>query len=98
MTRLRTLLFATAVIVTLPLGAALAQTPGTWTVVPPGPVSNPARTLPAYPDDVPSPMQEQARAPAPSMAPMAETCGSPRVVTMKDEFGHKYNCRGDRVR
>jgi hypothetical protein len=43
-------------------------------------------------------MQEQATAPAPNMAPMSNECGSPRVATMKDEFGRKYNCRGDRVR
>jgi hypothetical protein len=35
---------------------------------------------------------------APNMAPVSDECGSPSVATMKDEFGHKYNCRGDRVR
>jgi hypothetical protein len=32
------------------------------------------------------------------MAPMSAECGSPRVATMRDEYGHRYNCRGDRVR
>lgn len=98
MTRIQMLIVTTAVALAVPFGAAIAQTPGTSTAAPPGPISNPARTLPAYPDNVPSPMQEQAMAPASTVAPTAETCGSPRVVTMKDEFGHKYNCRGDRIR
>lgn len=50
------------------------------------------------PDYVPSPMQEQAMAPAPNAAPMTSECGSPQVATMTDEYGRKYNCRGDRVR
>jgi len=45
-----------------------------------------------------SPMQEQAMAPAPSMAPMADQCGAPNVAAMTDEYGRKYNCRGDRIR
>jgi hypothetical protein len=98
MTRIQALFVTAAMAFALPLGAAVAQTPSTSTAAPLGSVSNPARTLPGAPDNVPSPMQEQAMAPAPNMAPMNDGCGSPRVVTMKDEFGHKYNCRGDRVR
>jgi hypothetical protein len=51
--------------------------------------------MPSAPDAVPSPMQEQAL--VPNMAPVSNLCG-PHSVTMKDEFGHTYNCRGDRVR
>jgi len=41
-------------------------------------------------------MQEQAM--APDRASSFDKCGAPNAVAMKDEFGHKYNCRGDRVR
>src|SRR6478752_6805856 len=97
MTRTQRLIVTTAVAFALPFGAALAQTPSPSAAAPVGPVFNPSRTLPSSPDDVPSPMQEQATAPAPNMAPMSSDCGSPRVATMKDEFGRKYNCRGDRI-
>jgi hypothetical protein len=48
----------------------------------------------------PSPMQGQEMAAAPSMAPMPSTNGQcmPGKATMKDEYGRKYDCRGDRVR
>jgi len=95
MTRIQALIAMTAVALVLPLGAALAQAPGTSTTLS-GPVTNPARTLPSSPDDVPSPMQEQAM--APDRAPSLDKCGPSNAVAMKDEFGHKYNCRGDRVR
>jgi hypothetical protein len=65
---------------------------------PSGPAASQARTLPASSSNARSPMQEQAMAPARTMAPMSDECGSPSVATMKDEFGRKYNCRGDRVR
>jgi hypothetical protein len=95
MTRLPTVFVAAAVALATPLGVALAQTAYPSTAAP---VYNPARTLPANPDNVPSPMQEQAMAPAPGIAPLNDTCGSPRVATMKDEYGRSYNCRGDRIR
>ncbi len=57
------------------------------------------------PGYAPMPMQ-QAQAvsmgPSPSMganmAPMGDQCGPSNAATMKDEYGRKYNCRGDRVR
>ena len=53
----------------------------------------------------PMPMQ-QAQAvsmgPNPSMganmAPMADQCGPSSAATIRDEYGRKYNCRGDRIR
>ena len=33
-----------------------------------------------------------------NMAPMGDQCGPSNAATMRDEYGHKYNCRGDRVR
>jgi hypothetical protein len=33
----------------------------------------------------------------PSMAAASDDC-SPNAASMKDEYGRKYNCRGDRVR
>jgi hypothetical protein len=97
MTRTRTLIVSTAVALTLPFGAAVAQT------VNPSPAAPSSREIgrtQSMPDYVPSPMQEQAMAPAPApnMAPMTNECGSPRIATMTDEYGRKYNCRGDRVR
>lgn len=68
------------------------------TAAPSGPAPSQARTQPTLSPDVRSPMQEQAMAPAPNMAPMGDECGSPSAAAMKDEFGRKYNCRGDRVR
>jgi hypothetical protein len=32
------------------------------------------------------------------MAPVTTVCGPHNAVTMKDEYGRMYNCRGDRVR
>ncbi|CAN5708273.1 hypothetical protein BH10PSE6_BH10PSE6_11160 [soil metagenome] len=71
---------------------------GAATVAPSGPAASQARTQPTPSPDIRSPMQEQAMAPAPNMAPMGDQCDSPSAATMKDEFGRKYNCRGDRVR
>ena len=68
------------------------------TAAPLGPAASQARIQPTSSSDVRSPMQEHAMAPAPNMAPMNDECGSPNAVAMKDEFGRKYNCRGDRVR
>jgi hypothetical protein len=45
-----------------------------------------------------SPMQEQAAAPGPNLAPMGDQCGAPNAAAITDEYGRKYNCRGDRVR
>jgi len=95
MTGLRTLTVAAAVAFTLSSGAALAQMPNS-PAAPSGVIVNPARTLPSSPDDVPSPMQEQAM--VPNMAPISTVCGPQSSAKMKDEFGRIYNCRGDRVR
>lgn len=36
---------------------------------------------------------------APTYAAMADRpCGPANVAALTDEFGHKYNCRGDRLR
>ena len=85
-------LVAAIVVLALPWGAAFAQS----SPPPSDGVSNPARTLPASPDEVRSPMQEQAM--VPNTAPVTETCGGSPPVSIKDEFGREYNCRGDRVR
>jgi hypothetical protein len=47
----------------------------------------------------PMPMQAQAVA-APGPAPMmvSDQCGPSNVATIKDEYGRRYNCRGDRIR
>jgi hypothetical protein len=92
---MQTLFVTTAVAFAFPLGAVFAQTSSPLAGAPSAPVFNPARTLPSSPDDVPSPMQEQAM--APDIAPSTDKCGSQNTVTMRDEFGRKYNCRGDRV-
>jgi hypothetical protein len=92
MTRTQTLFTATVVVFVLPLGVAFAQTPNAPTAAP----SRPAISQPASPDNVRSPMQEQAM--APNMAPITTVCGPNNAVTMTDEYGRKYNCRGDRVR
>lgn len=94
MPRVQTLIAAAALAVVLPLGVALAQGQSPSTA-PTGAVVNPATSLPTSPDDVSSPMQEQAM--APNTAPVSNVCG-PHSVTLKDEFGRTYNCRGDRVR
>jgi hypothetical protein len=91
MTHIGTLFSTTIVLIALPLGAAFAQAPGASTVAP----SRPAIGQPTSPDEIRSPMQEQAT--APNMAPISTLCG-PHSVTMADEYGRQYNCRGDRVR
>jgi hypothetical protein len=41
----------------------------------------------------------QAVSAGPAYAPMADQpCGPPNVTAITDEYGHKYNCRGDRIR
>ncbi len=52
-----------------------------------------------------APMQSQAvmvgpaYAAAPPSAGMADqSCGSANAVSIRDEYGRKYNCRGDRIR
>lgn len=92
MTRTQTLIATAAVAFALPFGAAFAQTSSASPATP----SRPAINQPASRTDGPSPMQEQAM--APNMAPITTVCGPGNSVTMQDEFGHKYNCRGDRVR
>jgi hypothetical protein len=92
MTRTQTLIATTLVAFAIPLGTAFAQMPGPSTAAP----SKPAISQPISPGDIPSPMQEQAM--APNMAPISTVCGPNNSVTMKDEYGRKYNCRGDRVR
>lgn len=93
MTRTRTLVAATVVVaLAFPLSAGFAQMPGDSTTAP----SRPAINQPASPDDIRSPMQEQAM--VPNMAPITTVCDPENSVTMKDEFGRQYNCRGDRVR
>jgi hypothetical protein len=45
------------------------------------------------------PMPAQAVQSGPSYAAMGSaSCGPKNVVAITDEFGHKYNCRGDRIR
>jgi hypothetical protein len=42
---------------------------------------------------------QQAVMPGPSYASMAnQSCGASNAVAITDEYGHKYNCRGDRIR
>jgi hypothetical protein len=35
---------------------------------------------------------------SPNMAPMGDQCGPMNAASIKDEYGRKYNCRGDRIR
>jgi hypothetical protein len=44
------------------------------------------------------PMQAQAVQGAPNMASMNDQCGPSNAATITDEYGRKYNCRGDRIR
>ncbi|HLG48579.1 MAG TPA: hypothetical protein VKY24_20210 [Reyranella sp.] len=45
------------------------------------------------------PMQTQAVAAGPSYTSMGSaSCGPKNAVAITDEYGHKYNCRGDRIR
>lgn len=51
----------------------------------------------------PMPMQQAQTAPmganaSMGMATMGDQCGPSSAATMKDEYGRKYNCRGDRIR
>ncbi len=97
MTRAQTLIATTIFALALPLGVALAQTSSPSTA-PVGPILSPSSNLPAAPDNVPSPMQEQAMAPSSHTAQESNRCGPSNAGTMMDEFGRKYNCRGDRLR
>lgn len=61
------------------------------------------KQMPAYgyaqPGYAPMPMQSQAVTAGPSYASMGDqSCGASNAVAIKDEYGHKYNCRGDRIR
>ena len=44
------------------------------------------------------PMPSQAVATGPSYASTGGSCGPRNAVAITDEYGHKYNCRGDRIR
>ena len=45
------------------------------------------------------PTQTAALMAVPKYAPMAaQSCGPANVAAITDEYGHKYNCRGDRIR
>jgi hypothetical protein len=92
MTRTQTLIATTVVVFVLPLGMAFAQATNAPTAAP----SRPAISQLTSPDDIRSPMQEQAM--APNMAAITTVCGPHNSVAMTDEYGRKYNCRGDRVR
>jgi hypothetical protein len=52
-----------------------------------------------------APMRSQAVAAEPANGSMMEnhmmgsqSCGPAKAVAITDEYGHKYNCRGDRIR
>ena len=47
-----------------------------------------------------APMQSQAVAAGPNDASMMndQSCGASNGVAITDEYGRKYNCRGDRIR
>ena len=46
-----------------------------------------------------APTTTQAVSAGPGYAAMAnQPCGPANVAAITDEFGHKYNCRGDRIR
>jgi len=98
MTRLQMLLLSTAVAIALPSGVAFSQAPGGSTAPAVGPIVNPARTLPASPEDVRSPMQEPPMAPSANVATAPDACGPSNAATIMDEFGRKYDCRGQRLR
>ena len=41
---------------------------------------------------------QQAAAPGPAYTSMRDqSCGASNSVAITDEYGHKYNCRGDRI-
>ena len=44
------------------------------------------------------PMPVQAVSGGPSYASTGSSCGPRNAVVITDEYGHKYNCRGDRIR
>ncbi len=45
------------------------------------------------------PMPSQAVMSGPSYSSMGnQSCGASNAVAITDEYGHKYNCRGDRIR
>ena len=53
----------------------------------------------AQPGYAPMTMQSQAVMGGPSYASMGDqSCGASNAVAITDEYGHKYNCRGDRIR
>lgn len=82
MIRTRTLLVTTVLAVATPFAVAMAGPMG------PEPMQ-------------PSPMQDHQIAEAPaapsSMRSATDSC-TPGFASMKDEYGRKYDCRGDRVR
>jgi hypothetical protein len=41
---------------------------------------------------------QQAAAPGPAYSMGNQSCGASNSVAITDEFGRKYNCRGDRIR
>ena len=110
-----------ALVLGLPLGAAMAQTqtssptcgPETWSTDKMAYVAQPCGTVGAAGPTVygsnsttmtkaemkqggyatPTP----AAAPGPAFA-ASESCGPTNTVFITDEFGRKYNCRGDRIR
>jgi hypothetical protein len=46
----------------------------------------------------PTAMPSQAVTAGPSYAYTGGSCGARNAVAITDEYGHKYNCRGDRIR
>jgi hypothetical protein len=113
MTRIQTLLVTTALAAVLPLASAMAQNggandtkcgPETWSTdkmmyvgvpcVGGGEAVQQPATVGAA-----APMQpQQAAAPGPAYSMGNQSCGAPNSVAITDEFGRKYNCRGDRIR
>jgi hypothetical protein len=56
-----------------------------------------------YPPVGYAPMQSQAVMAGPNYASpasmgMDQSCGSANAVSIRDEYGRRYNCRGDRIR
>jgi hypothetical protein len=45
-----------------------------------------------------APMQSQAVMAGPGYAAMNDQCGPSNAPSITDEYGRKYNCRGDRIR
>jgi hypothetical protein len=46
----------------------------------------------------PMPMQAQAVSAGANMGYADQSCSDLRAATIKDEYGRRYNCRGDRIR